>query len=110
MKKFVIFDIDGTLNQTHLYAVEAYQRAMRKRGRELERSEVISCIGLSPAMIIEKLFGTLSDGELKEWRRDIKEFEFDLMREHASTFEGMKETLQTLKNKGFGLVICSNWC
>ena len=28
MKKYVIFDIDGTLNQTALYAIEAYQKAL----------------------------------------------------------------------------------
>lgn len=30
MKKYVIFDIDGTLNQTALYAIEAYQKALKK--------------------------------------------------------------------------------
>ncbi|MDD3361974.1 MAG: HAD family hydrolase [Hespellia sp.] len=108
MKKFMIFDIDGTLNQTDLYAVEAYQKAMRKRGRNIARSEVIACIGLSPSMIIERLFGSLTEEEVKEWRKDIKNFEFDLMRDHASSFEGMKETLFQLKEKGIGLAICSN--
>lgn len=59
MKKYVIFDIDGTLNRTDLYAVEAYQKALAKRNRNIGREEIISCIGLSPSAIINRLFGSL---------------------------------------------------
>lgn len=41
MNKYVIFDIDGTLNQTALYALEAYKKALKKRGREVKDSEII---------------------------------------------------------------------
>lgn len=108
MDRCVIFDVDGTLNQTELYAVEAYQKAMEKRGRNLERNEVIACIGLSPDRIIEKLFGGLTDLELKEWRKDIQNYEFTLMKDHAAAFDGMKETLWTLKQMGYRLAVCSN--
>lgn len=108
MDRYVIFDIDGTLNQTELYAVEAYQKAMKKRGRDLTREEMLACIGLSPAMIVEKLFGSLTDEELKKWRKDIKNYEFELMKDHAAAFDGMKETLQKLRRQGFKLAICSN--
>lgn len=108
MERYMIFDIDGTLNQTDLYAVEAYQKALLKRGRKVERSKIISCFGLSPAMIIEKLFGSLTDEELKAWRKDIKDFEFNLMRNNAAPFEGMKETLHGLRAQGFKLAVCSN--
>lgn len=57
MKQYIIFDIDGTLNRTDLYAVEAYEKALEKRDLKVERKEIIACIGLSPAAIIEKLFG-----------------------------------------------------
>ena len=93
MSKYAIFDIDGTLNQTALYALEAYQRALKKRGRRAEEAEIISCIGLSPAGIIEKLFVSLSGEELADWRKDIKDYEFQLMEEHAAAFPGVKESL-----------------
>lgn len=108
MNKYVIFDIDGTLNQTALYALEAYKKALKKRGREVKDSEIISCIGLSPAGIIEKLFHSLPDEELKEWRKDIRDCEFELMEKNAAAFPGVRESLEKLQEAGYGLAICSN--
>ena len=59
MEKYVIFDIDGTLNQTAPYAVEACQTALANRGKQVSAQEIVSCIGLSPELIIRKFFGTL---------------------------------------------------
>lgn len=108
MVKYIIFDIDGTLNQTHRYAVEAYQKALLKRNRVVDKQDIIACIGMSPKQIIEALFGSLTEEEIKKWRQDIKEFEFDLMKDRAAAFDGMQETLQTLKQKGYLLAVCSN--
>ncbi len=108
MIKYVVFDVDGTLNQTDLYAVEAYQKALEKRGRKVTREEIISCIGMSPMSIVERLFGSLEQEELEEWRTDIREYEFALMKEKSGTFEGIKTVLEKLKEEGFNLAICSN--
>lgn len=43
MKQYTIFDIDGTLNRTDLYAVEAYEKALEKRSRKVDREEIIAC-------------------------------------------------------------------
>lgn len=107
LKKYVAFDVDGTLNRTDLYAVEAYQKALAKRGRKAERDEIISLIGMSPMAIIERLFGSLEAEDLDFWRADIKQYEFELMKK-ASTFEGIEDVLMSLKKDGYGLAICSN--
>lgn len=108
MEKYVIFDIDGTLNQTALYAVEAYQTALANRGKQVSAQEIISCIGLSPELIIRKFFGTLGEEERESWSREIKEREFALMERNARAFEGIPEVLKELKSEGFQLAICSN--
>lgn len=108
MDKYVFFDIDGTLNETDRYAVPAYQKALKKRGIDASREDVIACIGLSPEAIIERLFGALDDSEREEWRADIKEYEFAIMEETARTFVGIPKTLTELKEQGYKLVICSN--
>lgn len=106
--KYVIFDIDGTLNRTDLYAVEAYKRAIEKRNRRTTREEILSCIGLSPAAIVERLFGRLEQEELESWETDIREFETELMKGNARPFDGVEQSLDALKREGYGLAICSN--
>lgn len=108
MKKYVIFDVDGTLNQTDLYAVEAYEKALQKRNIQKSKEEIIQCIGLSPAAIIERLFGSLKESEVIQWRDDIKAYEYELMKEKAKSFDGIKDVLQILKSSGYALGICSN--
>ncbi|MDO4276203.1 MAG: HAD family hydrolase [Eubacteriales bacterium] len=108
MSKYVIFDIDGTLNQTDLYAVEAYMKALQKRNIQATRRDIIECIGLSPASIIERLLGPLDEEEIQLWTYDIKKFEFELMTEKAKSFEGVEEMLSALKALGYKLAICSN--
>lgn len=108
MSSYVIFDIDGTLNQTDLYAVEAYMRALEKRNIKVTREDIIQCIGLSPASIIKRLLGPLGEKEIQLWKNDIKKYEFELMAEKAKCFEGVEEMLTTLKSLGYKLAICSN--
>ncbi|WP_154888071.1 HAD family hydrolase [Longibaculum muris] len=105
---YVIFDIDGTLNQTSLYAIKAYKNALKKWQIEVTDEEIIACFGLTPEDIVKKFFGTLSDSELEEWRHDIVSSEFELMDQCARCFEGTKEMLKGLKEKGYQLAICSN--
>ena len=108
MDRYVIFDIDGTLNETARYAVGCYQNALRKRNIHVGDEVIFSCIGLSPDAIIKKLFGTLSDKEQKIWREEIRDSEAVEMKTKARAFEGMEETLQSLKKNHYKLGICSN--
>ena len=108
MDKYVIFDIDGTLNETAKYAVECYHKALHRRNIYVDDATIISCIGLSPEAIIEKLFGDLSEKEDKAWRSEIRDSEAIVMKEKARPFEGMEETLQILKERHYKLGICSN--
>lgn len=108
MQKYVIFDIDGTLNQTELYAVEAYQKALLKRGLEASREKIIACIGLSPVEIAKRLLGNTSEAEFHLWKEEIEELELNLMEKYARPFDGIEETLQALKTEGYELAVCSN--
>lgn len=108
MDKYVIFDIDGTLNQTDLYALDAYKHALKKRGIEIADETIISCIGLTPEMIISKLFGSLDEKEKIAWSQDIIDYEFTLMTKQARPFNGIEEMLEGLCKKGYCLAICSN--
>lgn len=58
------------MNRTDLYAVEAYQKALAKRKCVVSCEEIISCIGLTPADIIDKLFEGLEEEEVIRWTKD----------------------------------------
>lgn len=106
--KFLIFDVDGTLNQTELYAVESYQKALLKRKIVVDNARIISCIGMNPKQIFRELVGSTNEDKYKEWEKEIKVNESNLLLKKAKPFEGIKETLNTLKMDGYRLAICSN--
>ncbi|MDO4554811.1 MAG: HAD family hydrolase [Lachnospiraceae bacterium] len=108
MKQYVIFDVDGTLNQTELYAIEAYQKALSKRKIEAKPEDIIPCIGLSPSAIVNHFFGTLNEKEMKTWKNDIQTFEYELMKKKGRPFYGIENLLKKLRQSGYGLAICSN--
>ena len=109
MKNMVFFDVDGTLNQTHLYAVPAYHHALQLRGRDTTDEDIYSIFGMSPPDILVKFLGPdATEEEIKSWRHDIKEAEFSRMEQVAAPFEGIPEALATLKEQGCTLAICSN--
>lgn len=108
MRKYVAFDVDGTLNRTELYAVEAYQKALAKRGYKVKPEDIITWIGMNPMAIAERIFGNLEETQWEAWISDIESYEHELMKEKADTFAGVREMLETLKKAGYGLAICSN--
>ena len=105
---YVFFDVDGTLNQTTHYALDAYRIALRKRNLNVTDEVLIQCIGMSPESIIKHLFGCLCEAEAKSWTADIKSLEYERMRQCAAAFEGVKESLDRLQTLGYHLAICSN--
>lgn len=108
MNKYVFFDIDGTLNQTVLYAVEAYKKALRRRNIFADEEKIVSCIGLTPDEIAKELLGNVTEQEMKCWQKEIRECEAELIKTKASAFPGVQETLEKLQERGYHLAVCSN--
>ena len=76
MEKYVIFDIDGTLSQTALYAAAACQKALDKGGKQVPEQEIISCIGegFGTGKMIEKALITHPIANAEESVRRAKLF------------------------------------
>lgn len=108
MKKGVIFDIDGTLNRTVLYAVEAYQTALAKGGIMVSEKDVLPIIGQTPDAIVKHFFGTVSQDEEDMWAKEIEANELVLIPTRAKPFDGVPEMLTELQHQGYCLMICSN--
>ncbi|TGJ75450.1 HAD family hydrolase [Caproiciproducens galactitolivorans] len=109
MKRLAIFDVDGTLNQTELYAVKAYRKTLLDLGRpDVSDAEIIALIGLSPQEIEKRLLDGCSPEICRAYSRQIVRNESDLMKKYGKAFDGTAKMLQDLRNLGILTAVCSN--
>ena len=108
-KVFVIFDVDGTINQTEVYAVKAYRKSLEETGKPgFSDQELIERIGAPFEQDIKYFFGESQSEQVKLFSKLIQKYWIDGMKESAQTFEGIHQMLEELKEKGYKLAICSN--
>lgn len=109
MKKYVIFDIDGTINKTENYVYKSYLEAFEKYGiNNITKSEIQSFIGCTPNQIQELYFSDKDEEFLRRWYVDVEKFEKKYMDMYAEAFPGVLESLTKLKEEGYSLAVCSN--
>lgn len=109
MEKYIVFDIDGTLNQTEKYAFLAYQEAFQKYDiKNITQKEIKNFIGCTPQQIAEQFFQNYSEETITLWLKEIEEYEEKYMNLYAQPFPEIKEVLLQLKKEGYKLAVCSN--
>lgn len=108
-RKLAAFDLDGTLNQTHLYAVPATLKAL----------EELSIFSYTPEQII-KQFGASGEDYSKWYLPDSTEqerrafldrcayYECEFIKTHRGSFKGIPELLKYLKQQNILTAVCSN--
>ncbi len=108
-KKLVIFDVDGTLNMTEIYAVPAYKKVLREMGANGFTDEMLrDRIGAVFEDDIRYFFGSRAEEKKEEFERLIGEYWMKDVERKAKTFPHTEETLRELKEKGYSLAVCSN--
>ena len=106
--KLVVFDVDGTLNQTERYAIAAYRKALEELGRDgFTDEELKQRIGAPFSEDLKFFFGADQKAG-KLFFDKVSEYWFEGMEENGKAFPGTKEMLDCLKKMGFGTAICSN--
>ena len=103
----VLFDIDGTLLDTHEFIVQAFEYALRRHGYPVPpRNALISLvIGQSLVDGYAALNGGDRDvAELIETHRTFQEHHLDL----CSAYAGAAEVLAVLRERGFRLAAVTN--
>jgi phosphoglycolate phosphatase len=108
MANYAIFDVDGTINQTHLYLIPAYREALKNRGIIRKDQEIISCIGMPVDCIAQELLNTASTYDISLWWEEIKKLESVIIPKKARTYPGVKRTIKGLKERGIKVAVCSN--
>lgn len=109
MKKLVVFDLDGTLNQTSLYAVPAHKKAMEEFGVTGVTDEmVMKNFGARPVDYVKFYLPDADEQTQKAYLETAGRYENELIQSYHGEFEGTSRMLQKLKADGYKTAICSN--
>lgn len=108
-KKLVVFDLDGTLNKTELYAVPAHKKALAELNIFDKSDElIISTFGARAEDSFPLLINTDDYQKGMEYLKKVSVYEREFMDIYAGSFEGTEEMLKKLKADGYLTAVCSN--
>jgi phosphoglycolate phosphatase len=108
--KIIIFDFDGTLADTHELIIRTNQEAMKAMNYPVRDEEAISkTIGLPLEKCIQTLFPELPEEALPEWCATYRRI-FDVLKTRIvpDLFPEVKETLDTLHERGYVITVASS--
>lgn len=109
ISKLVVFDLDGTLNRTELYAVPAHQRALHELGiYDVTDEEIIATFGGRNIDTCGRLIRNDDPEAVEAYSHQVGVYEKLFIQQNASSYEGTLEMLEGLKEKGYRTAICSN--
>lgn len=109
MKKLVVFDLDGTLNRTDLFAVPAHQKALREYGITDKTDDFIrSTFGSCSWDYVKLLLGERDSKTSRDYLDRVAKYEQEFIAERGSAFEGVPEMLKALREQGYLTAVCSN--
>lgn len=112
MKKGIIFDMDGTLWDSAENVANSWNIAIEKSGliqKKLTKQDIQNVMGKTMDVIADILFAELDGEQRMRLLEECCAMENDYLREHGGIlYDGVKETFQKLKERGYHLSIVSN--
>lgn len=112
MKRGIIFDMDGTLWDSAENVAKSWNLAIEKSGlikKELTTEDIQSVMGKTMDVIADILFAEIDKDARMQLLEACCQMENDYLREHGGIlYDGVRETFQTLKERGYHLSIVSN--
>jgi len=106
----IIFDMDGTIIPSLEIVYEAIERAFAGFGWELTYSaeDINQFIGTASGELYQSIVPPEHSSRWPELRDRARAEYGALFRESAETFPGVRETLETLRKRGYRLALYSN--
>lgn len=107
--KLVVFDLDGTLNRTELYAVPAHKKALAERGIfDKTDGDIIATFGARYLDCGLALIGTDDLAEIERYFAKAAVYEQEFIQQYAGFYDGADQMLDRLHELGFHTAVCSN--
>ena len=107
----VIFDLDGTLNNTELYSVPANLTAMKEFGAPPEvqnRNFITSTFGMTSNEYVKEFMPNFSEDVRKAYLKRVSYLELEIIPKLAKPFKNIPELLISLKELNIKTAVCSN--
>lgn len=109
MQKLVIFDLDGTLYQTHITSVIATQQLLKDlKLPEMSAEKIISLFGEPTDVYCRKIAPTADTATWKKLEQLITAYERMHILQSGRLFDDTEKMLQELAAQGYTLAIVSN--
>jgi len=106
----LIFDLDGTLMPSSKPVYESVRRAFAKMNLPVlvTEKDIAQSLGDPSDLFYQALTPPGSKLSWEEVRQKVRVEYIAVLNDFASTYPGVKETLETLRKRGYKLALCSN--
>jgi HAD superfamily hydrolase (TIGR01509 family) len=100
----IVFDVDGTLLDTHEFILQAFEHALASFGRSVGRTRIGETIGLPLRHCYELLAPDLDHDALCGAHRAFQKTHFDLI----ASYPGLRDLLEGLRAQNIRIGLCSS--
>ena len=108
MEKLFVFDLDGTLNRTDLFSVDAHQKVQAEFGWPVQSPEELqSHFGEANHEFMRHILPGADEKTALRYVNRVSEVEHEYI-ERAAAYDGCPQLLDILHERGYRTAICSN--
>lgn len=108
-KPLVVFDLDGTLNQTERHSVPAQTQVLQEFGAPAVTPEKITgTFGATYEEYTQALLPGFSDEIKQAYLKRVLVVEEEFLKKYGCTYPGVGKMLDSLHTMGYETAVCSN--
>ncbi|NTV78927.1 MAG: HAD family hydrolase, partial [Clostridiales bacterium] len=103
----ILFDLDGTLYQTHETSLPPLYDLCRKYDLTLSPEDSSFVLYSTVKALLDKIAPQMPFDQRSEFMAELKAQETEAIKKHGRLFDGIEELLSSLSNSGIEMAICS---